>query len=254
MITWLQRNPLIAALALVTVGLAALLAIQVGLIARAPVDEPAKRATPAEARLLPPVPAVTAEQAYAETATRPLFVPTRRPAPELAVAAAPAFRRGQFTLQGVIIVGDNRTALLREKSTGRIHRVETGREVNGVKVIKIDPQAVTMGVGDEREAVPLVVQRHGAGTTAAPSIAAATQGPFAGPGVPPATPSPPHAVPPGGQPLTTGGPAFPFPTAPNESPAPSATAPPGAAQPAAAPMSPEELLARRRARRAQQNQ
>jgi hypothetical protein len=258
MIAWLQRNPVIAALAVLTAGLAALLAIQVGLVERTPSVLPAKRATPAEAKLLPPVPTVALEQAYAETATRPLFVPSRRPAPQLPVAAAPAFQRGQFTLQGVIIVGENRTAMLREKSSGRIHRVETGREINGVKVIKIDPHVVTMGVGDEREAVPLVVQRAGAGTAAAPAPPMATvQGPFGGSGsaVPAAPPSPPQAPPPGGQPLTAGGPAFPFPAGPRESsPAPAAAAAPGAAQPAAAPMSPEELLARRRARRAQQNQ
>lgn len=247
---WLQRNPLIAALALLTVGLIIALAIEVGLSAREPSAAPPKRGTASEAKLLPPVPAVAPEQAYAETTTRPLFVPTRRPAPELAAAAAPAFQRGQFTLQGVIIAGGNRTAMLREKTSGRIHRVEAGREINGIKVVQIDPHGVTLGVGDEREAVPLVVQRPAAGTSggAAPPTAA-MPGPFPGaPSASPAQPSgQPQAVPPpsGGQPLTAGGPAFPTgPRQPTGAPAPAA----------AAPMTPEELLARRRARRAQPNQ
>jgi general secretion pathway protein N len=252
---WLQRNPLIAALALLAVGLVVLLALEVALIEREPSLAPAQRGMATEARLLPPVAAATPEQAYAETTTRPLFVPTRRPAPALAVAAPAAFQRGQFTLQGVIVAAGSRTAMLREKSSGRIHRVEAGREINGVKVIQIDPQVVTLGVGDEREVVPLVVQRPGTGTAAAvPPPAAAMQGPFGPPasGFPARPPSQPQPVPPpGGQPLTAGGPAFP--TAPGQ-PVPGAATPPGTAQPAAAPMSPEELLARRRARRAQQNQ
>ena len=253
--SWLQRNPLIAALALLAVGLAVVLALEVALVEREPSLAPAKRGMAAEARLLPPVAAVTPEQAYAETTTRPLFVPTRRPAPVLAAAAPPAFQRGQFTLQGVIVAGGSRTAMLREKSSGRIHRAEAGAEINGVKVIQIDPQVVTLGVGDEREVVPLVVQRPATGTAAAvPPPAAAMQGPFGPPAsaFPARPPNQPQPVPPpGGQPLTAGGPAFP--TA-SGGQVPGAAAPPGTAQPATAPMSPEELLARRRARRAQQNQ
>lgn len=250
---WLQRNPLIAALTLLAAGLAVALALEVMLVDRTPSLAPAKRGMAAEAKLLPPVAAVTPEQAYAETTTRPLFVPTRRPAPELAAVAPPAFQRGQFTLQGVIIAGGSRTAMLREKSSGRIHRVEAGREINGVKVIQIDPHVVTLGVGDEREVVPLVVQRQAAG--AAPAAATPMQGPFGPPSSAfPARPADvPQAAPPqGSQPLTAGGPAFP--TTARQPALPAAAAPPGTAQPGTAPMSPEELLARRRARRAQQDQ
>lgn len=248
---WLQRNPLIAALALLAIGLVVVLALEVLFVDRTPSLAPPKRGIATEARLLPPMAAVTPEQAYAETTTRPLFVPARRPAPALAVAAPAAFQRGLFTLQGVIIAGGSRTAMLREKSSGRIHRVEAGREINGVKVIQIDPHVVTLGVGDEREVVPLVVQRQAAG--AAPAPAAVMQGPFGAASAFPTRPaSPQSAAPPGGRPLTAGGPAFP--TAARQ-PAPGATPPnPGAGQAATAPMSPEELLARRRARRAQQAQ
>jgi general secretion pathway protein N len=254
---WLQRNPLIAALGLLAVALIVVLAIEVRLGARSQPDVPAKRGAAAEAALLPPLPAVAPEQAYAETTTRPIFVPTRRPAPELAVASAPTFQRGQFTLQGVIIAGNNRTAMLRQKAGGRMHRVEAGREIDGVKVVQIDPHAVTLGVGEEREVVPLVVQRPGAPGAAPPTpLAGATQGPFGAPssGFPGRPPMP--AVPPGGQPLTAGGPAFPAPGQPvpgQPGPGAPTAAAPDSAQPAA-PMSPEELLARRRARRAQQNQ
>ena len=221
-------------------------------MARTPSVAPPKRGTAAEAKLLPPVAAVAPEQAYAETATRPLFVPTRRPAPELAVVAPPAFQRGQFTLQGVIIAGGSRTAMLREKSSGRIHRVEAGREINGVKVVQIDPHVVTLGVGDEREVVPLVVQRQAAG--AAPAAATPMQGPFGPPASAfPARPPnlPPRATPPqGSQPLTAGVPRFSHDSPPAR---PACGGLPVRRNPAPH-HAPEELLARRRARRAQQDQ
>ena len=266
-----QRNPAIVALAALAALLAAALAVELAVTGRHAEDAPARRAVAAEAKLLPPLAPVVPEQAYAETAARPLFVPTRRPAPELAAATAPAFQRGQFTLQGVIVVGDSRTALLREKANGRIHRLEAGKDVNGVKVLQIDPTVVTIGMGDEREALPLSVQRAAGAQPApggAPAQAAVGQGPFAPAapaspfpqptGAPPVFPPrmPPGAQPPGAQPPGN----VPFPTGPQVSPA-NPPAIPGAAAPAgtpgvadAAPMSPEELLARRRARRAQQNQ
>jgi hypothetical protein len=216
------------------------------------------------------------EQAYAETAARPLFVPTRRPAPEVATAAAPAFQRGQFTLQGVIVAGGSRTAMLREKANGRIHRLETGKDVNGVKVIQIDTAAVTIGMGDEQEVLPLSVQRPAAGAPGTPGSippqAFAGQGPFAppasgfpAPGTTPQGTGQP-GIPPrpsqGAQSLSAG--SVPFPTGPQNIPVnpvatPGSATPSGSAAPPAAandatPMTPEELLARRRARRAQQNQ
>lgn len=263
-----QRNPAIAALAVLSALLVAALAFEVVLGGRDASVAAPKRTVPAEAKLLPPLAQVSPEQAYAETAARPLFVPTRRPAPEVAVAAAPAFQRGQFTLQGVIAVGAARTALLREKSNGKIHRLEAGRDVNGVRVLQIEPAAVTIGMGDEREVLPLSAQRPGAPgqptTAAAPQPTAGQQGPFPLPATASAFPSPvpgqpgaPPRLPQGAQSLSAG--SVPFPTGPQTPPSsggvPAAALPPGIANPnESVPMTPEELLARRRARRAQQNQ
>ena len=44
-------------------------------------------------------------------------------------------RRGSTCCQGMIVVGDNRIAMLREKSTGKVTRVERGKEFNGMKVV-----------------------------------------------------------------------------------------------------------------------
>jgi hypothetical protein len=161
--------------------------------------------------------------------------------------------------------------MLREKANGRVHRLEVGSDVNGVKVIQIDPAAVTMGMGGEQEVLPLSVQRAAAGAPGAPGTPAsippqslAGQGPFGSQGSASGFPAP-GAPPPGSgqaglpprpQSLSAG--SVPFPPGPQNIPANPVAAPGAAAPPAAAndamPMTPEELLARRRARRAQQNQ
>ena len=255
MMTWLQRRPLSAALALLAVILLIFIGLETGFGSRlrtALPDRPLKAAAP-DAKLLPPVVAVAPEQAYPETGSRPLFVPTRRPAPAEAAAGKPAFARGQFVLQGVIAVGDQRTALLREKSSGRIHRVETGKDVNGIKVEKIEATEVVLAMSGERETVALTVQRP-AGPAGPGAVTPGDPGPF---GMPTAQPPVVAAPVPAGAPGTEAPPG-PGRTPPG-SPSPAARGSPNtgaaaAGQPATQPMSPEELLARRRARRNQPTQ
>jgi hypothetical protein len=250
-IALLRRRPFIAALAALTVVLALLLAIEIGEATRPRIPSgPSRPASAAQAKLLPSIAAVPAEQAYPETVARPLFTPTRRPAPVQAAAAANVFTRGQFQLLGVIIAGNTKTAMLREKASGKIHRVELGREVNGIKVATIDRDTVTLAQGAETEVVPMQVQKATPG-----AVNAAPAGPFGGP---PAAPGAPAGAPP--QPVQSQ-PAPPQPSGVQLPPASAALlgiAPPGqpgaAAPQATTPMTPEELLARRRARRAQPNQ
>ena len=262
---WLKRNPLLGVLAAVSILLAVVIGVEAGFGASL-VDamRPAsgKPALPTDAKLLPPMIATAAEQAYPETTARPLFTPTRRPAPELAAAPQNTFQKGQFVLAGVIAVGDNRIAMLREKSNGRIHRVEQGKEVNGIKVTDVQREQVTLAQGGEQEVITMSVQRP----TGAPP-AAANQGPFT-PQVPPGAPQQPGVLPSGQlAPGVAGGP-FAAPAAAMPPPVPGAPGNPAGAlvpgaNPAAratpeaaatTPLSPEELLARRRARRTQQTQ
>jgi len=256
MMDWLRRNPVIAALALLAAGLAVVLALEAGLGGPSAPAGPPRRAVPAEVKLLPQVAAISAEQAYPESANRPLFTPTRRPAPPVTVAAQPAFQRNQFVLLGVTIAGDTRIAMLRERSSGRLHRVEKGREVNGIKVAEIQPESVTLSLGAEQESLGLVVQK-GPGATGQPAqpgqppgmppaVAPPTQGPFGAPSAAGAPPNVPQRSTP--QPFAPGANApVPAPVIPNPSGAPMP-------QTSQAPMTPEELLERRRARRAQQTQ
>jgi hypothetical protein len=225
-----------------------------------------RRTAPFEAKLLPPPPPVQAEQAYPEFAARPLWTPTRRPAP----AALPpsTYTPGQYQLLGVIIAGDMKTAMLREKANGRIHRVEAGRQVNGVTVGEIARESVTLTQGADREVVPLQVQRAGApGAPGAPAALPpqAEFGPPRPPGsIPPAPPAPVAAAP--AAPPSAGffgnAPQAPAPAAPGAPPPGAVPNPnplaPGQALPTPSTvtgtMTAEELLARRRARRGQQSQ
>ena len=266
MIDILRRRPLLAALAVLAAALAVLLVLEVNEVSRPQIPaEASKPAAPPDAKLLPAATRVAAEQAYPETVTRPLFIPTRRPAPPVpTAAAAPQFVRGQFQLLGVIMAGNTKIAMLREKSTGKIHRVAQGGDVNGVKVATIERDTVTLSQSGETESVPMQVQKlaaagaptHDAGPFGGPEAHAAGQ-----PGAAPPAPGAPGAA------LPAPGP-HPTPLAPGTaamlgvappgapgSPQPATPSPTGV-QPGIVPpaLSPEELLARRRARRAQTTQ
>ena len=251
MIDVLQRRPLTAILA----GVAAVLLIAIGIetgfgtrLRRDPPAEPTKSAAPPDAKLLPPLALVSPEQAYPETTARPLFVPTRRPAPVETVAKS-SFERGQYVLQGVIVVGDQRTALLKEKTSGRVHRVDKGKDFNGVTVEAVEPTKVTLAMGGERETLNLTVQKAGGpGAPGAPAAAHPEGGPFAAAAAQPAGAAAASQPPPqlGAPPITVPPASARVPHAtPNPVPSPTARG---------QPMTPEELLARRRARRNQPTQ
>jgi hypothetical protein len=259
----LRQNPLAFLLAVLGVALTAIIVVEVavGLWPHA-VAESAKPSGVSDVRMLPPLAAVLPDNAYPETAARPLFTPTRRPAPA-APAVAGNMVKGQYTLQGVIAVGDLRIALLKEKTSGKVIRVERGKDVNGITLSVVDPDKVTLAQGGDEEVLTLQVSKA-APTPAGgnPAVAAPPQssGPFATgqqPGAAPnvpggptpaavgATPSPPVAPPGAAAPAAAGAanPAQrsgfgPFQANPSSNPTDAAT-----------PMTPEELLARRRARR-----
>jgi len=263
-----RQNPL----AFVLAGIAALFAVVIAIEAAfnfwtTPPVPASKAPTPTEVKMLPPLAAVVPDQAYPETAARPLFTPTRRPAPA-APTVASTMVKGQFILTGVLALKDQRIALLKEKSSGKVHRVERGKEINGATLSTVDSERVVLSQGGDEEVLTMQVQKGPApGPTAA---AAASAGPFAPSGQPGAAGQAPGAPAPGApgmppqptQPVPPGTPVQPAVTA---QPAPPAGANPAQRsgfgpflnQPAASdtgttPMTPEELLARRRARRGTQ--
>jgi general secretion pathway protein N len=197
-----------------------------------------KRMTPArvaDANLLPAFSMPAIDQAFAETVARPLFVPTRRPAPPGA-QANPNWK-GKFILLGTSVtkaLGD--IAMLKEIATNKTFSVRSGQQINGITVDSVKPDRVTLKQGEDTEEVLM-----------------RTQG---SPRLPPGTP----AVPPPGAPAPGTMPLPPAPLTPPRAAAPQ----PGAASTAPAkiilpPNQPntqsqptqEEILARRRAARGQ---
>lgn len=101
-------------------------------------------------------------ETYKETTARPLFTPTRQPAPPpLPVTAMappkPAMKRGQFMLVGVTMTKDKNIALLREVAGGKTVRAERGQVINGLTVEKVEPEKVTLRFEGETEEVVLKI-------------------------------------------------------------------------------------------------
>lgn len=131
---------------------------------------------------LPPL-----DQNYTDMLLQPLFVPTRRPPPPLQVEPRSTMQKGQFTLEGIILTKEKNLALLREIATNKILRVEQGKEIKGIQLVKMEKRSITLKQGDESEEVVLKIP---------PKPKPLPQPALAMPGAPPQSASPP-APPPG---------------------------------------------------------
>jgi hypothetical protein len=108
------------------------------------------------------------EKAYTETVDRPLFVPTRRPAPPPPPPEPPKpkMRKGQFVLMGVVITPETSLALLREASGTVTKRVEKGKKIDGITLAEVEPEKVVLTQHGDREELGLKVQPSPKGTPA----------------------------------------------------------------------------------------
>lgn len=111
-----------------------------------------------------PVPApdftLAGRDTFTETLTRPLFMPDRRPAQAAAPdtpAAAPAARPGapRYALSAVVIVDDERIAIVTDTATGELRRVREGESLAGWRVEAIHDDRAELRNGDTREALAL---------------------------------------------------------------------------------------------------
>jgi hypothetical protein len=104
---------------------------------------------------LPPL-----DPSYHAVLERPLFVPTRRPPPPPPPPAPvkPAMKKGQFLLVGAIITKERKIAILREVANGKVARVEEGKEINGIKLEKLEPEKATLTQWDDREDIIMKIQ------------------------------------------------------------------------------------------------
>jgi len=206
-----------------------------------------KRMAPAkiaDAGLLPAFSLASIEKVAPEAGERPLFVPTRRAAP--VSSQATAMRKGQFLLQGTSITKDfGDIAMLREVATNRTYVVRKGEQINGITVDKVVHNGVLLKQGDETEDLGIRTQ----GSPKGVPPAQVPSGPiFPQPASQSAPPASVAAVP--KPPATAAAPAI-NPQAAVQAARTAVTQPTGASQPQ---LTPEEILARRRAARSQQAQ
>jgi hypothetical protein len=138
---------------------------------RAPVVPDAALPAPVAVALLPEYRIDGGLQARQQTVERPVFVPTRRPAPPpLPVAqetAKPRMQKGQFVLTGTAVVDQKSIAFLREAAGGKARSVRVGETVNGLTVADVKPDRVRLTLGDESEDLVLAVAK-GPRTTVQP--------------------------------------------------------------------------------------
>jgi len=131
----------------------------------------------------------------AETVSRTLFNPTRRPAPTAIAAdsARPKLQAGQFVLTGTSLAGERSIAFLKEVVGGKSRTVRQGEQINGMLVAEVKPDRVRLTLGGDSEELLLKVAT-GPKTTVGPTPPGAAlpgMNPFGGvptgaqPGTPP---------------------------------------------------------------------
>ena len=108
----------------------------------APPTEPVRR-NPSQFHFCPSTRSKAASQ-HTETVNRPLFVPTRRPAPVAVVEVKRKMKRGQFALTGTTVAGERSLAFLKEVNGGKSRTVKMGDTVNGLLVAEVKPDRVKL--------------------------------------------------------------------------------------------------------------
>lgn len=223
-----------------TAVLSGALAIVVGVIAwetdfgqrlwGEPAMSTSNAAAAAPPKLLPAFKLGALETGFKETLERPLFVPTRRPAPAGA-ATQTAMKKGQFRLAGTTVSDQVSVAFLYEIATNKTHRVNKGAEISGIMVDSVAGNRVTLKQGDEIEELVLRTATSPrppppAQTAGAPQPGAAPN-PAAGPPGQPAVAAAPQPVAPPGMPGSNFGPAGQPPVPPSMTAGGATAAPPG---------------------------
>jgi hypothetical protein len=101
--------------------------------------EPARTVTPAT-DAAPRLPGLAPFATFAETSERPLFSATRRPAPATPMIGID----GRYRLQGLVIAGPTRHALIAPVAGGRALELGEGETVEGWIVTRIERDRVVL--------------------------------------------------------------------------------------------------------------
>jgi hypothetical protein len=105
-----------------------------------------------EVALLPEYRPAAAGAGAGDTVARPLFNPTRRPAPPaVPESARQEVQRNQFVLVGTTVTPEGSVALLREASGTRSRPVRKGDRINGMLVVDIRPDRVKLAASGQVE-------------------------------------------------------------------------------------------------------
>ena len=141
--------------------------------------------------ILPEFTLPNAKEGFPELLSRPVFSYGRRPSPNLTKGDAPAMKKGQFILVGVLITPQNRSALLRDAQTNKTETVPMVGVVRGLTLGEVEPGRVVLRQGAESEELILNVQTGPKGTVPAriPAVPARPQPAAAPPAVPASTAS-----------------------------------------------------------------
>ncbi|MEO8101072.1 MAG: hypothetical protein ABI790_01010 [Betaproteobacteria bacterium] len=173
---WWQRYGLTAALGLASVVSVGVIGYETGwgqaVRPLPPAAQDAARATDMPATL-PAFALPSLDSAFKETADRPLFTPTRRPAAVNLAGSAPAMKKGQFKLSGTSVNREFTTAFLLETATGKTVRVTRGKEINGITLDTVETNRVVLKQGEETEELTL---RTASSPPAPPKVAAPMPG------------------------------------------------------------------------------
>jgi hypothetical protein len=116
------------------------------------------------------------EKAYAQTLARPLFVPSRLPAPPAPPPPPPpppTMKKGQFQLMGTIVTDEVRIAVVREISSGKDRQVVQGFTINGLQLELVEDNRIVFTQYTDREEIRLKIQRSPR-PVAAPPVGQAT--------------------------------------------------------------------------------
>ena len=142
---------------------------------------PAPEARPIAPALLPEYKPTAGPEAYAEVIDRPLFSPTRRPAPPPPPPPPPeppkqVMQTGQYQLTGTIQVGDKVYAFLKETKGGKGVRAAQGDVLSGgIRLSKVERDRILLTQYDSEEEVKLQVSKS-TRTTPVPPPPPATPG------------------------------------------------------------------------------
>ena len=115
---------------------------------------PSGRVATLDNKILPAFALPPIDANYKETVERPLFIPTRRPAPAGA-ASQTAMKKGQFKLAGTTVSAGVSVAYLFEAATNKTHRVNLGQDINGINVSAVETSRVVLKQGEDSEELSL---------------------------------------------------------------------------------------------------